>query len=267
MRRALGCSVLLAVLVITGCGSSAKSKRRDAVNAYLGRVETIQQHFRPSFDLANAAYRDFSKGEPGKRQVNRLRGAEVSILAARNALQALNPPEDARELHRELLHLYDLNAELGLEVITLQEFLPGVKRVLGGLGNVNKSYRGSLAGARTAGAQSDALDAYGNAVATVVARFRRLAPPPALRPWKGSQIVRLQRIVDTAQTLAKALRVGDRVASKALIARFRFLLSRQPNVSEAQHNAVKAYDSRLVGLSKLQGKIAREHQRLQDLLG
>ena len=82
MRRALGCSVLLAVLVVTGCGSSAKSKRRDAVNAYLGRVQTIQLHYRPSFDLANQAYRDFSKGKTGKRQVERLRRAEVSILAA-----------------------------------------------------------------------------------------------------------------------------------------------------------------------------------------
>ena len=267
MRRALGCSVLLAVLVVTGCGSSAKSKRRDAVNAYLSRVETIQQHFRPSFELANAAYRDFSKGKPAKRQVDRLRGAEVSILAARNALQAVKPPPDARELHRELLHLYDLNAELGLEVITLQQFLPGVKRVLGGLGTVNKSYRGDLAGARTASAQATALDAYGSAVERVVTRFRRLAPPPALRPWQSSQVVRLQQIVDTAHTLAKALRIGDRVASKALIARFRFLLSHQPNVSQAQHNAVKAYDTRLVGLSKLQGKIAREHQRLQNELG
>lgn len=267
MRRALGCSVLLAVLVVTGCGSSAKSKRRDAVNAYLGRVETIQQHFRPSFELANAAYRDFSKGKPGKRQVDRLRGAEVSILAARNALEAVSPPQDARVLHRELLHLYDLNAELGLEVITLQAFLPGVRQVLGSLGNVNKSYRGDLAGAKTASGQATALDAYGTAVAAVVTRFRHLAPPPALKPWQSSQLVRLQQIVDTAHTLAKALRVGDRSASKALIARFRFLLGHQPNVSQAQHNAVKAYDSRLVGLSKLQGTIAREHQRLQDQLG
>ena len=117
MRPALGCSVLLAVLVVTGCGSSEKSKRRDAVNAYLGRVQKIQLHYRPSFDLANQAYRDFSRGKTGKRQVER-----------------------------------------------------------------------------------------------------------------------------------------------------RFLLSHQPNVSQAQHNAVKAYDNRLVGISKLQGTIAREHQRLQNLL-
>jgi hypothetical protein len=38
-------------------------------------------------------------------------------------------------------------------------------------------------------------------------------------------------------------------------------------VSQAQHDAVKAYDDRLVGIAKLQGKIAAEHQRLQNLLG
>jgi hypothetical protein len=81
------------------------------------------------------------------------------------------------------------------------------------------------------------------------------------------QLQRLQQIVETARTLAKALRVRDRNAAKALIGRFRFLLAHQPNVSQAQHDAVKAYDNRLLGISKLQGKIAREHQRLQNKLG
>jgi hypothetical protein len=63
------------------------------------------------------------------------------------------------------------------------------------------------------------------------------------------------------------LRVGDRNAVPALIKRFRFLLSHQPNVSQAQHDAVKAYDDRLIRISRLQGKIQAEHQRLQNLLG
>jgi hypothetical protein len=62
------------------------------------------------------------------------------------------------------------------------------------------------------------------------------------------------------------LRVRDPKAIPALIRRFRFLLAHQPNVSQAQHNAVKAYDNRLVGISKLEATIAREHQRLQNLL-
>ena len=266
MSRAFGCLVLAAVLVLTGCGSSGKSKRRDAVNNYLDRVDQIQQHFRPSFALANQAYRDFSKAKPNKRQIERLRGAEVSILAARDALQGVTPPEDARKLHEELLQLYDLNATLGLEVITLQQFLPGVQNVLTSLGGVNKSYRKNLSGSKTASAQADALDAYGTAVKKVLDRLRRLASPPALRPWQRSQTGRLQDIVDTSHTLATALRVRDRNATKALITRFRFLLAHQPNVSQAQHDAVKAYDSRLIRISKLQGKIAAEHQRLQNKL-
>lgn len=60
--------------------------------------------------------------------------------------------------------------------------------------------------------------------------------------------------------------MGDRSAAQALIKGFRFLLAHQPNVSQAQHDAVKAYDNRLVRISKLQGKIAAEHQRLQNQL-
>ena len=135
-------SVLLASWSSPAVGSSAKSKRRDAVNAYLGRVQTIQLHYRPSFDLANQAYRDFSKGKTGKRQVERLRGAEVSILAARDALEAVSPPEDARKLHAELLQLYDLNA-IARARGDHAPAIPAraVRNVLGNLADVNKSYQ------------------------------------------------------------------------------------------------------------------------------
>jgi hypothetical protein len=266
VRRALGL-VLLTLLVLTGCGSSEKDKRRDAVNDYLGRVDTIQRRFAPSFEIANRAYRDFAKGKTGKKQLQRLRGAEVSIIAARNELRALTPPKDARKLHGLLLELYDLDAAIGLEAITLQQFLPDVRNVLEQLSSVNNDYRSDLSKTTTAGEQATALDAYANAVTQVVKRFEKLAPPPALRPWKSSQITRLNQVVQTAHDLATALRVGDRDAVAALIKRFRFLLSHQPNVSQAQHDAVKAYDDRLVGVTKLQGKIAAEHQRLQNLLG
>jgi hypothetical protein len=266
VRRAVGL-VLLTVLVVSGCGSSEKSKRRDAVNEYLGRVETIQLRFVPSFNVANQAYRDFAKGKGGKKQLQKLRGAEVSIIAARTALEQLQPPPDARKLHEQLLKLYDLDAALGLEAITLQQFLPSVRLVLQDLARVNNSYRQDLASTSTAGEQATALDRYSDAVAGVVTDFRRLSPPSALRPWRNSQVTRLQQIVSTGHLLAQALRVGDRAPATALIKRFRFLLSHQPNVSQAQHDAVKAYDDRLVGISRLQGKIQAEHQRLQNLLG
>jgi hypothetical protein len=266
MRRSLGL-VFLVVLVVSGCGSSAKDKRRDAVNEYLNRVDEIQTRFSPSFNLANEAYRDFARGKGGKRQLAKLRGAEVAIIGARDALQQLRPPNDARRLHTQLIRLYDLDAALGLEAITLQQFLPSVRGVLKDLARANTSYRTSLAGSKTARDQADALDGYANAVSGVAAKLRALAPPRALQPWRAAQMTRLQQISDTGHLLAKALRAGDRNAVTALIARFRFLLSHQPNVSEAQHDAVKAYDNRLVGITRLQGKIQAEHQRLQNLLG
>ena len=82
------------------------------------------------------------------------------------------------------------------------------------------------------------------------------------------------RVTPAASALAElgrerwtALRAGDRNAVTGLIKRFRFLLSHQPNVSQAQHDAVKAYDDRLIGITRLQGRIQSEHQRLQNLLG
>jgi hypothetical protein len=267
VRRAFGCFLLLATFVLSGCGSSDTDKRRDAVNEYLDEVDRIQTRYEPSFRLANRAYRDFSRGEPTPRQLQRLRAAEVAILAARNALQSVEPPEDARNLHRDLLRLYDLNAALGLEVITLQQFLPGVRETLGDLGRVNRSYRDDLAARGTVGDQAAALESYSAAVGKVATRLHRLGAPPALRPWQRSQVQRLRDVVKTGRNLALALRVGDRNAVQALIKRFQFLLARQPNVTQAQHDAVKAYDERLIGLTKLQGKIAAEHQRLQNLLG
>ena len=266
MRRALGL-VLLSLLVVSGCGSSAKDKRRDAVNEYLNRVDEIQTRFVPSFAVANEAYRDFARGKGGRKQLARLHGAEVAVIGARDALQQLRPPGDARTLHDQLLQLYDLDVALGLEAITLEQFLPRVRQVLRDLARVNKSYRTSLAGTATAGEQAKALDAYSGKVSKVVREFQAMAPPPALRPWRAAQTTRLQQIAGTGHRLASALRVGDRKAVTGLIERFRFLLSHQPNVSQAQHDAIKAYDDRLVGITRLQGKIQAEHQRLQNLLG
>jgi hypothetical protein len=266
VRRAFGL-VLLIVLVASGCGSSAKDKRREAVNEYLNRVDQIQTRFAPSFTLANQAYRDFARGKGGKKQIAKLRGAEVAIIGARDSLQQLDPPKDAQKLHRQLIRLYNLDASLGLEAITLQQFLPQVRQILQDLARVNKSYRTSLGQTTTAREQATALDSYSNSVEGVVKEFRTVAPPPALQPWRASQMTRLQQIVDTGHQLATALRVGDRNAVTGLITRFRFLLSHQPNVSQAQHDAVKAYDSRLVGITRLQGRIQSEHQRLQNLLG
>lgn len=266
MRRPVGL-VLLGVLVVSGCGSSAKDKRRDAVDKYLNHVDEIQTRFAPSFTLANEAYRDFARGKGGKKQLARLRGAEVAIIGARDALQQLNPPPDARRLHRQLVRLYSVDAALGLEALTLQEFLPQVRRVLGALARVNKSYRTRLAKTATAREQATALDGYSNDISGVVKQLDTLAPPPALRPWKTAQTTRLQQVEDTGHRLATALRVGDRNAVTGLVKRFRFLLAHQPNVSQAQHDAVKAYDNRLVGISRLQAKIQAEHQRLQNLLG
>lgn len=267
MRRATGCVLLLSVLVLSGCGTSAKDKRRDAVNDYLDRVEAIQDRYAPSFVLANKAYQDFSKGKVGKRQLDRLKGAEVSILAARTSLRDVRPPQDAEKLHSDLIRLYDLNAQLGLEVITLQQFLPGVRKTLGELARVNGKYRKGLSASESSGEQAAALDAYGAAITSVSKRLENLPAPTSLRPWQRSQVTRLEQIAGTGRTLAQALRVGDRAAVEALIKRFRFLLAHQPNVTQAQHDAVKAYDDRLIGLTRLQGRIAAEHQRLQNILG
>jgi hypothetical protein len=152
-------------------------------------------------------------------------------------------------------------------VITLQQFLPGVRRVLTGLARVNDSYRKDLGTVTSTLEQATALDGYAAAISRVRGKLRRLAAPPALRPWQRAQVARLRQISDTGHALSLALRSGNGAAVTALIKRFRFLLAHQPNVSQAQHDAVKAYDDRLIGLSKLQGRIAAEHQRLQNLLG
>jgi hypothetical protein len=111
--------------------------------------------------------------------------------------------------------------------------LSALRRVLKVLARVNTSYRKGLAGSTAARAQADALDSYSNAVAGVIKEFRTMAPPPALRPWRAAQMTRLQEIADTGHQLATALRAGDRNAVTGLIKRFRFLLSHQPNVSQA----------------------------------
>jgi hypothetical protein len=71
-------------------------------------------------------------------------------------------------------------------------------------------------------------------------------------------LVRVQPGELTPVPGSEVLRVGDSNATEGLIQRFRFLLAHHPNVSQAQHDAVKSYDNRLIGISRLQGKIQQE---------
>ncbi len=261
-------AALLSVLVgatLTGCGASAKSHRRAAVDAYFREVNGIEARLAGPTQVAGKAYRQF--GRASKNERRQIQQAQLALVAARVSLAGLHPPREAHRVHRDLLRLADMESQVGLEAVELADFLPLARATLTQLSSSAADLRRSLAGARHASDQATALDSYGSALDQVTQRLDALGAPPALVPWQRDQRRRLQATLGAARQLAKALRIGDRKDLALLSRRLRALVSQPPQVTQAQHDAIVAYDQRLIRIARLTARIQEERRRLEVKLG
>lgn len=264
-RRASIVLLAAVALVAAGCGTSAKERRRNAVDAYFQQVNSIQARHARGFREANRAFgavRGTDRATPAQ-----LRRAVRTVDAARAAVARLDPPPDARAIHRDLLLLYARQAGLAREVVRLRAFVPAARRALRGLGGVNARFRRDVGGGPSAADEAVALRAYSARLRPLVARLRALGAPPALVPWRDDQAQRLGALATTSATLARALEASDLVATRALAKRLRLQLAEQSATSDAQRAAVLAYDRRIRAVATLARRIDRERAALERALG
>jgi hypothetical protein len=247
--------VLAAAVAAVACGGSAKERSRRGVNAYFTSVDRAQARYAAAFRAADTALR--SSFASGPAAVPRLRAAAAAIADAGAAVRRIEPPPEARRIHRDLLLLYAREAGLAREVRDLAAFLAAARRALASLGRANASLRGRRAPA----GEAAALAAYARRVDQVARRLASLRAPPALRPWQAEQVAWLRGLAPGARRLAGALRGGGGAARELTVA-FRAQLARQPGVTRAQRRAVAAYDARVRDVAALRQRIEREREAL-----
>ena len=268
LRLALAAAAICCLAAACGGKSTA---RRDAVAAYILRVDAIEQRLaKPLLDVSKAN-RDFAgKGATTLAARRELVQAQATIERLAGRLRAVQPPPDAARLHSLLLAFVAREDRIASEIVQLAAFIPPFDAALKPIAPAGAAVRQALVATKvSAAAKADALDRYGAALTPVIARLRALRPPPSSRPVWSAQIATLEGVRTAVAALAAALRANRSADVPALLHRLSeaAVTNRSVAAQRAQIAAVRAYDARITSLNELGSRISDEEARLQRSLG
>ncbi|MDP8942567.1 MAG: hypothetical protein M3N16_00350 [Actinomycetota bacterium] len=262
MRLAAPGAALLATAALTACGED----RRERIEDYLKEVNAIQERSRPEFDRANRAYLRFSRGrDDPTRRVADFRRAEAALGSARGVLARVEPPPEARTLHRRLLRFFDLNLGLAAETTALGRYAPAVARTLRALPKASRRLPRSIGDSGTAG-QERAFWRYAAALDRVAEELRRLSPPPVLAGPHRAQIKRLRATSTLARRLGEAIRTRATATAARLVLRFRRLSSTARPSRAIATRSTAAYNRRHKAIARASADVHRARLELERAL-
>ncbi len=261
------CLAGLTAVVVGSVGGCGGESDRDRVEGYLEDANAIQQRSAPAFRRVNDVYRRFSTGELRPTRAPReLARAERSISAARARLAKLRPPGETSELHRRLLRVYDLNERLARETTQLGRYLPAAAAALRPLQLSNRRLRDDLRAADGPEAQGQALGRYADSLRKVVARLRRLRPPPVLAATDRSRTRRLASTRSLASRLRMAIEARDSKRVARLLLRFRRVTASSESGRTFAARSLRAYNRRYREVGLATGAVQVERRRVERSL-
>ena len=267
-------AALALALVATGAlGACGGDDPREQVERYILDANAVQKRAEPAFKRANEAYVAFSQrgakdavaqpegaatGEPEE-----IAAAEQAIRRTRAQIARLRPPADAVALHRMLVRVFDVNADMAHETTLLARYLPAAEAAVAPLDAISARLRRRLASAPDPGHQTRALRAYFLSLDLLIARLGRLAVPPVLAPTHRAQTARLT----SARLLAKRLRaaIADQDAKRvaSLLKQFRRLNARRDRERRLTNRAIRSYLKRYRAITRVVQDAQRERLRLE----
>ena len=256
--------VAIVASVAAACGGDG-NERRNAVDEYVRAANTIQNRLRTQLTAASQATRAFgTKKSDIERARPRLARATLTLTKLERRLSRLDPPPEARRLHRLLLRLVALERGLMDELRRVTVVLPQLDEAARPVAAAGARLQTDLRAARSGGAQAVALDRYRARLAAPLAAVRALDPPPLLQPLQTTQLATLTRLRASAADLAAALRKRREAEVTRLVQRFQ-AAARTADTTAAQQGrigAIKAYNERVRRVSTLAARVQRERDRL-----
>jgi len=251
--------IALLTLSAAGCGTSS----RDAVNAYLKKVAAVQRQLAPRIKAADRAYHRLGTAAKSAEERRALARAEKTARELRRRLAAVDPPEEAERIHRLMLLLAGREVALSGEVLALARYLLRFQGVVVDAGRAGRRLQRVLR-LKSAAEAASAFGRYASTLEVDLRRLKGLAPPPVMAPSHRSEVSVLARTVDLSRRLGAALERHDNAAAARLAGRLGAVssFSARRRAAAAEAAAVRAYNDRLVGLSRLAARIHREQTRL-----
>jgi hypothetical protein len=258
---------VVAVLLLAALGAGAIIRdgddgERDEVAQYIVGVNRIQGGLAGELSRVNRAYASFrAKPTAPARQVAELRDAEQTLELVTQQIEALQVPDGAARLHKELLRLLALQSAFARELTGLAEYIPRLGDAERDLAPAGERVRRELAAATTPVGQARAFGRYSATLERVAASLEGLSAPPVLEPARRAEIERLTRLA----TLSSELKTAIDEQRAPAIRRLSADISRVASVrgaTRAERDAVVAYNDRLKAIGAQRGAVERERRRL-----
>jgi len=264
----LGATAALAVLVLlslTGVIGGGGNAKRDAVAAYIEKVNATQRDLAIERQRVGRIYAQARTDPQGL--AGNIADLDRSALTLRRfdiRLRRLEPPKDAVELHGRLVALSTAEAGFATEIARLGRYLPALTTERKAVGVAGAVLQRDLAvktkpKARVP-AQAAAFDRFAAAVDAAAKPLQRAPVPTALRPVRAEEIARTADLSVSARALAKALRAGSSADARTLVQRFSEVAAGSGNAVERK--AVIAFDAQARRINALRLGVARERLRL-----
>jgi hypothetical protein len=289
-------AVAAAVTVTFQARGPSESASHRRVSAYIKEVDGVQQSLGFRLTRLLAAYRGFTTGNGGPRVTSQLAEAERTLRTLVRQVRALEPPPEAKRLHRLIVRLVVLDADVAHEVWQIATFSPQFREVVVGavkasrrlskelaavkfptphqvhgtpakLAQARAEYRARAAAAAVA--QAAAVERYCAALSRVLAELRAFRPPPVLAPELHAQERAFAATRRAGLTLGAGLRSNDLSHVPMLSRRFSVAARSAGSVASqrAQIAAIKAYNARVRQVGALGARIRTEVTRLQQAVG
>ena len=255
-------AVAVVVLALAGCGNS--HRQRHEVADYVNSVNAIEVAMKaPLLDLAktNGQFSTKKIGRTQKRAAHSL----VVLKRLQHRLTRLQPPPEARVLHRRLLALVAAEVGVAEEVQRLAYFLPGLDRALAPVPRLQAGLNAALKKqGRSRAGQAQALEAYAAGLRAPIAALAALQPPPVSQPVRDGELTTLRRLQGDAAAIAAALLTHRDAELVALERRFAAAAASGSSLAaqRARIAAVVAYNRRVRGLTRLAVAVQREREKL-----
>ncbi len=128
MRTATAAILVGATVLVAGCG--ANHDRRDAVNRYFDRVDAAQAQVRLEAGPIEKAFAGFSTVHNSKSEMRALVRAHTVLALTWAKVRRVQPPEDARPLHADLVLLYSLQVDVARALVAMTRFVPRYQAAL-----------------------------------------------------------------------------------------------------------------------------------------
>lgn len=254
------------VVYLQNRDDDAVAERRAAITSYIARVNMTQQELAAELVAVNDAYREL-RLEPAAlpRQIERLDEAEATLSSLKARVADVKPPPEARNLHRQLVALLDLQAAFAGEVEALGRYLLVEVDEQRQVAAATKSLRTGLNGAKTAAAQEAVFGRYARSLEAAATTLEETAAPPVLEPSRTGEVARLQRLVELSDELGASLDGADPKRVDELFRRFAQTTA-DTGTTKAERRAVIAFNRRLRVIADQRAAVTQERARLDRVV-